>query len=395
MKVLITSHFPLVGSGSGVYIKNMARYLIKNGHEVCVIMSENSTKYLSLPGVKVHPVYFKGKEKIEGQLDFNFLGWDPHPRSSMTFDGATDEQIEKYERAYRKAIEEEIEEFKPDIIHAQHVWIVTSLAVDYNIPVVVTCHGEVIFYQKNMRWEKYISKIIQKSKKIIAISHHDNELIHTRYSCPEEKIITILNGYNPEIFYRENITKEEFLKLIGMENKYDKIVCFAGRLAKNKGVDILLRSAKIYEKSNILTLIAGDGKEYEFLNPLKEELGLKNVIFLGHLDQETLRKLYSVSDVNVVPSREEPFGLVALEAIACGTPVVGTNSGGMVEFIKEDYGTLVDKENVEQLTDAINDVLNGKKKFKSKDLEEYAKNNYSQQQYVNKILKIYEDASKL
>jgi glycosyltransferase involved in cell wall biosynthesis len=370
----------------------MVRYLVKEGHEVCVIMSENSTQYIELPDAKVHPVYFMGEEKIEGQLDFNFLGWDPHPRSNMTFDGATDEQLKQYENAFRKAIEEEIEVFKPDIIHAQHMWIISSIVVDYELPVVVTSHGEVIFYKKGTKWDKYTDKVTAKSKKIIAISQNNHELIHKCYDCPEEKIITLLNGYNEEMFYKDDISKEEFLQSFDIENKYEKIVCFAGRLAKNKGIDILLKSAKIYEENNILTLIAGDGGEYKSLYKLKEELELKNIVFLGHLDQDNLRKLYSISDVSAVPSRQEAFGLVALEAIACGTPAVGTNSSGMAEFITPECGILVEKENVKELANELKNVLNGEKKFSETYLKDYAKNGYSQGLYIKKVLKIYKEA---
>lgn len=395
MKILLVNHFPLVGSGSGVYVANIAQNLVKKGHEVCIIMPENTTKIKEIPNVKIHPVYFKREEKIEGQLDFNFVCFDSHPRSRLLFSEISDEQVLQYEKAFRKAIEQEIKEFKPDIIHAQHIWIASAVATEYNIPVVITCHGsDIMGYNESDRYHHYVAKAINNCKRVIAISNHNKEILNNMFEKDKDKIITISNGYDPDIFYREECSKEEVLKYFNINKKYDKIVCFAGRLTRNKGIDILLNSAKIYEKDNILTIIAGHGSEYEVLYPLKQELGLRDVVFLGDMSHEELRKIYSISDICAVPSREEAFGLVALEALACGLPVIATKQGGMPDFINDKVGILIEKENVEQLANAINEALNGKKTFDINYLQEYAKKNYSQEILMEKLLDIYEEIKK-
>ena len=245
-------------------------------------------------------------------------------------------------------------------------------------------------YNESNRYHNYAFKAADGCKKIIAISNHSQKELSRIYNKHENKITVIPNGYNPNLFYRENYSKEELLQSFNINKKYNKIVCFAGRLAKNKGVDILLKSAKIYEKDNVLTIIAG----YEFLNRLKEELELKNIVFVGNQDQESLRKMYSASNVCVVPSREEAFGLVALEAIACGTPVICTNQGGIPDFVTKDVGILVEKDNVNQLAEEINKVLNGERKFNKEYLQNYAKNNYSQEILMDKLLNIYDEIKK-
>jgi len=103
----------------------------------------------------------------------------------------------------------------------------------------------------------------------------------------KDKIITIPNGYDEKVFYKEEYNKKEILKELNINKNYEKIVCFAGRLAKNKGVDFLLEAAKTYEKDNILTLIVGDGEEFTNLNNIKQKLALKNVVFLGILSRIT------------------------------------------------------------------------------------------------------------
>ena len=109
MRILLINQFPLVGSGSGVYVTNIAKSLVQKGHEVCIIMPENTTNIINVENVKIHPVYFTREEVIEGQLDFNFPCMDPHPRSNFLFNNMTEIQIKQYEVAFRNAIEEELE----------------------------------------------------------------------------------------------------------------------------------------------------------------------------------------------------------------------------------------------------------------------------------------------
>ena len=85
MKILIINHFPLEGSGSGVYAQNIAISLMKKGHDVTVIMPANTTNYLKIDGIKMHPVFFKKEEVIEGQLDFNFPCFTTNQESIKSF----------------------------------------------------------------------------------------------------------------------------------------------------------------------------------------------------------------------------------------------------------------------------------------------------------------------
>lgn len=394
MNILLVNHFPLQGSGSGSYIANIAKSLVKKGNKVCIITPENTSNFLGPEDIKLHPVFFKYEEVISGQQEFNFPCFDPHPRSSLLFGNMTEIQLEKYKEAFRKAIKEEILEFKPDVIHAQHIWILSRVALEYNIPVIVTSHGsDIMGYEAWPKFHNLMYEVVENCRRIIAISNHSKKDITSIFKDNEEKVITISNGYDDKIFYKEDCNKEKILNELNINKKYNKIVCFAGRLAKNKGVDLLLQAAKGYDREDILTLIVGAGEEYKNLNKIKEELKLQNVIFLGNQDHNTLRKIYNISDVCVVPSRKEAFGLVALEAIACGTPVVATNQGGMPDFINDKVGILIEKENVKELQNAISKILNEKIKFDAMELVKYAIDNYRQDLFVDRLIDIYKELS--
>lgn len=337
-------------------------------------------------------MYFKYKEKIEGQQDFNFACFDPHPRSHLLFGNMTDLELQKYQEAFRKVIEEEIKKFKPDIIHAQHLWIISKIALEYNIPVIITSHGsDIMGYDMWPKFHDMMHEVANKCNKIIAISNDSKEVISKIFKENKDKVVTIPNGYDENVFYKENYNRNEILKELNINKSYEKIVCFAGRLAKNKGVDLLLEAAKIYEEENTLTLIVGDGEEYTNLNNIKEKLGLKNIVFLGNRDHETLRKVYNISDVCAVPSRQEAFGLVALEAIACGTPVVATRQGGIPDFVNDKVGILIKGENISELEKAISKILKGESKFASNFLSKYAKDNYVQDLLIDKLINIYKE----
>ena len=167
---------------------------------------------------------------------------------------------------------------------------------------------------------------------------------------------------------------------------------FAGKLTHFKGIDILLEAAKLYENEydDIITLIAGDGELLTDLRKQANNLKLKNIYFLNHVMQPKLRKLYSIADVTVVPSRREPFGLVAVEALACGSPVIATNQGGLVDFINDSVGALVDVDDAIGLSSAILKELSRNDKAQRREFAaKYALDNYSQEKLISHVVDLY------
>lgn len=391
MKILLINHFPLTGSGSGVYNMTIANALIKKGHEVRIIAPEN----IKINDKLVHPVYFTDKEEIEGALPFNFPCFTTHPRSTTTFYDLTDSELSLYEDAFYKAIYEEINTFKPDIIHASHIWILSYVASKFDVPLVITAHGtDLIGYQKEPRFREEANIAADKAYEIVTISEDNQKAVLDTFKGIENKVTLIKNGYDTSIFYKEDCIRKDVLKHFGILKEYKNVVSFAGKFTHFKGIDLLLKAASIYQNEDTLTLLCGNGQLFEEMKELSKSLGLKNIVFLGNRPHEELRKIYSIADVSLVPSRNEAFGLVVIEALACGTPVIGTNQGGIAEILNDKVGMTFEPEDYEDLAKKIQLVLDKKVVFDRDIVHNYAYDNYSEDELIKPLIKIYEKRGK-
>ena len=397
MKVLLINHFPLEGSGSGIYTRNLAEELVNFGNEVMVIYPEHyKIKYEKFESL---PIVFKSDEyNKEDPIDvpFNFPCFTSHPRSSNTFYELTESEITLYIDAFKKATQDAIAHFKPDIIHAQHLWLTPYVASLYGIPYVITAHGtDLKGFVKDARYHQYALEGAGRAEKVITISKQVDREVETLLKVPSAKRSLILNGYNPELFKMKSLDPKEILAKYGIDYKGERIVFFAGKLAHFKGVDILLDATKLNEialEGNVITVIAGNGELYEDLIHQKNGLALQKTHFLGHIYQEELVALYNIAHVSCVPSRTEPFGLVAIEALACGAPVVGTNQGGLPDFITDEVGELVPVEDSEALSRAILKMLKNNSQREMADVcHNYAKLNFSRHISIKKVAEMYQE----
>jgi len=394
MKVLMINHFPIDGSGSGTYTRNIAVHLNKKGHEVCVIVPENTTHFTGIDGVSVIPVYFQHEEIIEGMLPFNFPCFTTHPRSTMTFFDLSDEQLDMYLSAFEQAINSAVEEFKPDIIHGQHIWLLSWLAMKTGIPYVVTAHGtDLMGYKQGDRFRRYADEAASGAKRIITISNDNNDLVGELFPSCAAKAVFMQNGYDTERFYPEPVSYEQIQDMFDIKLK-KKLVLFVGKLANFKGVDILIEAIRLYENKypdEIVSIIAGDGELADTLKKQAKDGNLQDLHFVGHQSSTQLRELYSTADVSIVPSRREPFGLVAIEALACGCSVIATNQGGLTDIINDDVGTLVDVEDPVGLAAAIRkELYYPDRAQRGKNAAKYALDNYAQGSLMNTLIEIYE-----
>lgn len=307
--------------------------------------------------------------------------------------------MKAYIDKYVEVVQEEADSFKPDIIHAQHLWITPYAAMLTGLPYVITAHGtDLKGFVKDDRYHSFAIEAAANAEMIVTISKQVDGETEQLYKVPKEKRALILNGYDESLFRPLDLSREEILEGFDVTEETDCVVAFAGKLTHFKGVDVLLKAAKHYEKTpcgRVTTLIAGNGELYGDLMRMKEELNLERVHFLGHVSQETLVKMYNIADVSVVPSRTEPFGLVAIEALACGTPVVGTNQGGLPDFIDHKVGCLVEVEDDLELAEAIMaELKNTNKEERGAYCADYAVQGFSLEHSIKAVEALYLDILK-
>ncbi|MEO5710417.1 MAG: glycosyltransferase [Nocardioidaceae bacterium] len=198
---------------------------------------------------------------------------------------------------------------------------------------------------------------------VAAISNEQvDALLDVFPEFPRERVVLSPNGYNQDVFLpapdgtdRAAVLGRFFTQpLEGSDREpepvtplggFDAVVVFCGKFADWKRLDVLLRAAAIYEQDDrrVITLVIGSGpaEAQRQLQALNTDLGLRRTYFLGPRPQEELALLFGCADIGCFPSYREPFGLVFVECMACGTPVIGADSGGPRDFVTSEVGTLV------------------------------------------------------
>jgi glycosyltransferase involved in cell wall biosynthesis len=192
------------------------------------------------------------------------------------------------------------------------------------------------------------------------------------------------------------VRSEKAPEAVAPADGFDAVVAFVGKFADWKRLDVLLRAAAIYEQQEkkILTLIMGSGphEAQVQMHDLAAELGLRRTYFLGPRPQGELAVLFNCADVGCFPSYREPFGLVFIECMACGTPVIGADSGGPRDFVTPEVGVLVPETDDRQalaasLAAAVQKAVDDDwKATKGPVAEVYAKENFSVVSQVSKLL---------
>ncbi|CAK9017388.1 D-inositol 3-phosphate glycosyltransferase (N-acetylglucosamine-inositol-phosphate N-acetylglucosaminyltransferase) (GlcNAc-Ins-P N-acetylglucosaminyltransferase) [Durusdinium trenchii] len=196
---------------------------------------------------------------------------------------------------------------------------------------------------------------------------------------PKDRVVISPNGINQAVFHEqegESVSKtlsefatshyegspRELAQIDG--SKYDHVVVMVSKFAAWKRVPALLRAAKSYEKAfegKVATVIVGTGPldaQKELQDLAFDELGLEHTYFLGPKPQPVLARLYTIASVGVFPSYKEPFGMVFVECMACGTPVIGANSGGPKDFVDDSVGMLVpETDDIEELARSVDQAV--------------------------------------
>lgn len=231
---------------------------------------------------------------------------------------------------------------KIDIFHA-HDWLVATAGIGlkhvFRKPLLVTMHSTEIGRRDGLHTdtERMIHEteawLTYEAWKVICCSDYMVSHVKWAFGLPEDKLVMIPNGVNTRIYESSEKDDKSFRARFALPD--EKIVLYVGRLVYEKGIHVLINAApKVLEKVNAKFIIVGSGYMKEQLLNIVRSMKLEHkVLFMGFVDDETLLKLQKYADVSVVPSLFEPFGIVALEAMAAKSPVVVSDTGGLSEIV--------------------------------------------------------------
>jgi glycogen(starch) synthase len=236
---------------------------------------------------------------------------------------------------------------KIDVFHA-HDWLVATAGIGlkhvFRKPLLVTMHSTEIGRRDGLHTntERMIHEteawLTYEAWKVICCSDYMVSHVRWAFGLPEDKLVMVPNGVNTHAYKNSDDTEdcEAFRTKFALPE--EKIVLYVGRLVYEKGIHILINAVpKVMEKVNAKFIIVGSGYMKEQLLNIVRSMRLEHkVLFMGFVDDETLLKLQRCADVSVVPSLFEPFGIVALEAMAAESPVVVSDTGGLSEIVDHD-----------------------------------------------------------
>jgi glycogen synthase len=256
---------------------------------------------------------------------------------------------------------------KIDVFHA-HDWLVATAGIGlkhvFRKPLLVTMHSTEMGRRDGTHTttEKMIHEteawLTYEAWKVICCSDYMIQHVKWVFGLPSDKLVMAPNGVNTYIYDEINGNLKEFRKKFALPE--EKIVLFVGRLVYEKGIHILINAVpKVLQKVNAKFIIVGSGYMKEQLLSIVRSMGLEHkVLFEGFLDEQMLLKLQKCADVSVVPSLFEPFGIVALEAMAAKSPLVVSDTGGLSEIVEHDVsGVKVYPNNPDSLAWGISKVL--------------------------------------
>jgi D-inositol-3-phosphate glycosyltransferase len=344
--------------GQNVYVAEVARSLANQGFLVDIYTRRESGEVEETvifdEGVRVIHISAGPETAIPKELLFDYM--DEFTANILDY-------IHRFQLAY-------------DLVHA-HFWLSGMVAIrlkkQFDVPFVITFHalGAVRqIHQGNA--DKFPAQrveiereIMWHAEKIIAECPNDMKDMMELYRAPQDKIEIIPCGYNPQDFYP--IDKQEAKRALSLDSSY-RYILQLGRIVPRKGIDNVLEAfARMHREIPDLRLliVGGDtadmevGQEFRRLNAICAKHDISNkVIFTGQQPREQLKYYYSAAELFITTPWYEPFGITPLEAMACGTPVIGSDVGGIAYTVrKNETGDLVSPRQPQQLASKMLSLL--------------------------------------
>ena len=362
----------------GSFFKEQFQALQRSGEKVTVAYNE------------IWPITDVGKikektgkvfDKEYGLRTYRFRNYNFLPKNPNMFKFFN----RRMERLYLEIVEKE---GKVDIIHAHSAFwggiSAAYVANKYNIPFVLTEHSSLKYsmYVKKS-YEPWIKNAYNSANCLIAVG---NGLKEEMKQYTKNEITVIGNMVDFSMFIPKKKKKSKDINLFSL-----------AYLVPEKGIDRLIKAfAEAFkDENNIKLRIGGYGNKEEEYKNLSSDLGMnEKITFLGEVKREDVVKEMNNCDGFVLPSEHETFGVVYIEALSLGKPVLGTKNGGAEDIIKDFNGILVENKNHEALVEGLKNFVKKIPEFSEKEIRENCINSYSEKVIIEKIKEVYKKVLK-
>lgn len=360
----------------GSFFKEQFKALQKDGEKISVAYNE------------IWPITKFGKMKEKRKINFKvednlrtyrYKDYNYFPKNPMMFKSFNKRMDKLYKEIVRK-------EGKVDIIHAHSCFwggiAASYISKKYNIPLVITEHSS-LKYAKYSRdsYKKYIFDAYKEADVLIAVGTGLKEEIS---GYVDREIDVIPNMVDLNLFYIDN-----------NNNKNEKFTFFScAFLEEGKGMEDLIKAfADAFKGQDVILNIGGDGSTKNALEELSKELEMDNQIkFLGSLSRTQVSEEMRKCDAFALPSEHETFGVVYIEALACGKPVIGANNGGAEDIIEDCNGIIANKKDIDSIKDALIEIKENYNIYDKNLIRKKVVDKYSEEVLVEGLKGVYKEA---
>ncbi|OOM13516.1 glycosyltransferase [Clostridium saccharobutylicum] len=385
----------------------------------------NSNEKITVAYNEIWPITMFGKVDEKRGISFNieddlrtyrYKDYNYFPKNSLMFKSFNKRMDKLYQEILKK-------EGKVDIIHAHSAFwggiAATYISKKYNIPLVLTEHSS-LKYAKYVKesYKKYIYNAYENADCLIAVGSglkreiqkyvdRDIRVIHNMVDlklfyideCNENNELkinsqTYLDQFNnkPSKLKMEllDIDKEKTVSQ-KKENEFKFFSC--AFLEEGKGMEDLIKAfTESFRDENVTLKIGGDGSLKMLLEKLIKTLNMeKQIKLLGSLSRERVSEEMRKCDAFALPSEHETFGVVYIEALACGKPVIGANNGGAEDIIKDYNGIIAKKSDISDLSNALRKIKDNYKTYDKYKIREKTILSYSEKVLVEKLKGVYKE----
>jgi teichuronic acid biosynthesis glycosyltransferase TuaC len=300
-------------------------------------------------------------------------------------------------RTLRRSFGALIQNFAVDLIHAHMAYpdgfAAVLLGKATGLPIVVSLHGgDVNLYFRRFSGRSQGMWAIAQANRVIAASRSLRDTVVDGYGADPAKVTVIPSGVDVDKFQPMPIKEAE--SRLDLEPGVPRVL-YVGAITLSKGVDYLLKAfARLHpdlHRSAQLVLV-GDGDYRDAARMLASDLGIGHrVTWAGKRPNDEIPLWINASDVLVLPSLSEGFGVVLVEALACGKPVVATACGGPEDIVTPETGIMVPPADMGSLADALAAALNNEHRFSGEEIRRYAVDNFAYERVGARILDLYRE----